>query len=89
MRALTVSEPITTTLADGSVVEGTLWTHPSGKGRFKVFFANKSKLDDRSYMSIEHIRSVARVVLREMAEDRRSRTRRTIEEAGDASQTAG
>jgi hypothetical protein len=68
--ALTVSEPLSVTLAEGSVVEGALWTHPSGKGRFKVSYAGRSKLDVRAYMSVEHTRSVATIALREMAEGR-------------------
>jgi hypothetical protein len=69
--ALTASEPISTALEDGSVVEGTLGFHPSGKGRFKVSYAGKSKMEMRSYMGVEHMRSGAMILLREMADARR------------------
>ena len=57
--SLTASEPIATALEDGSVVEGTLGFHPSGKGRFKVSYAGKSKMETRSYMGVEYMRSGA------------------------------
>ena len=66
--SLTASEPIATALEDGSVVEGTLGFHPSGRGRFKVSYAGKSKMEMRSYMGVEHMRSGAMVLLREMAD---------------------
>ena len=66
--ALTASEPISTTLEDGSIVEGTLGFHPSGKGRFKVSYAGKSKMELRSYMGVEYMRSGAMILLREMAD---------------------
>jgi len=69
--ALTASEPISTALEDGSVVEGTLGFHPSGKGRFKVSYAGKSKMEMRSYMGVEHMRSGAMILLREMADAQR------------------
>ena len=47
---LTASEPISTALEDGSVVEGTLGFHPSGRGRFKVTYGGKSKMETRSYI---------------------------------------
>ena len=64
--SLTESEPISAALEDGSVVEGTLGFHPSGKGRFKVSYAGKSKMETRSYMGVEYMRSGAMVLLREM-----------------------
>lgn len=66
--SLTSSEPISTALEDGSVVQGTLEFHPSGKGRFKVSYAGKSKMEMRSYMGVEYMRSGAIVLLREMAD---------------------
>jgi hypothetical protein len=59
-------------------------------GEFKVSYANKSKLDGRSDVSVTPIRSVKDRTSR-MAEDRRPRRKRTrtIEEPGDAPQTAG
>jgi hypothetical protein len=64
---LTASEPISTALEDGSVVEGTLGFHPSGRGRFKVTYGGKSKMETRSYIGVEYMRSGALVLLREMA----------------------
>ena len=69
--SLTSSEPISTALEDGTVVEGTLGFHPSGKGRFKVSYAGKSKMEMRSYMGVEHMRSGAMIFLREMADAQR------------------
>jgi hypothetical protein len=66
--SLTSSEPISTALEDGTVVEGTLGFHPSGKGRFKVSYAGKSKMEMRSYMGVEYMRSGAIILLREMAD---------------------
>jgi hypothetical protein len=69
--SLTESEPISAALEDGSVVEGTLGFHSSGKGRFKVSYAGKSKMETRSYMGVEYMRSGAMVLLREMADAQR------------------
>ena len=69
--SLTSSEPISTALEDGTVVEGTLGFHPSGKGRFKVSYAGKSKMETRSYVGVEYMRSGAMVLLREMADAQR------------------
>ena len=69
--SLTASEPICFALEDGSIVEGTLGFHPSGKGRFKVSYAGKSKMEMRSYMGVEHMRSGAMILLREMADAQR------------------
>ena len=66
--SLTSSEPIFTALEDGTVVEGTLGFHPSGKGRFKVSYAGKSKMEMRSYMGVEYMRLGAIILLREMAD---------------------
>ena len=72
--SLTSSEPISTAMQDGSVVEGTLGFHPSGKGRFKVSYAGKSKMETRSYMGVEYMRSGAMILLREMADAQRSQS---------------
>lgn len=69
--SLIASEPIFAALEDGSVVEGTLGFHPSGRGRFKVSYAGKSKMEMRSYMGVEHMRSGAMILLREMADAQR------------------
>jgi hypothetical protein len=66
--SLTASEPISAALEDGSIVEGTLGFHPSGKGRFKVSYAGKSKMEMRSYMGVKHMHSGAKELLREMAD---------------------
>ena len=68
IESLTSSEPISTALEDGTVVEGTLGFHPSGKGRFKVSYAGKSKMEMRSYMGVEYMRLGAIILLREMAD---------------------
>ena len=68
--SLTASEPIATALEDGSVVEGTLGFHPSGKGRFKVSYAGKSKMEMRSWVW-STVRSGAMILLREMADAQR------------------
>jgi hypothetical protein len=72
--SLTASEPIAAALEDGSVVEGTLGFHPSGKGRFKVSYAGKSKMEMRSYMGVEYMRSGATILLREMADAQKQST---------------
>jgi hypothetical protein len=65
---LTVSEPLSTTLKDGRVVHGTLWLHPSRRGSFEVEYHGERKTDGRAdYTNIEHIRSIARIVLTELA----------------------
>ena len=65
----TVAETITATLPDGRVISGTLWLHPSGRGSFKVSYGGVTKTNGRKdYMSAEHIRSIAKTILREMAE---------------------
>ena len=69
--SLTASEPISTALEDGSVVKGILGFHPSGRGRFKVSYGGKSKMETRSYMGVEYMRSGALVLLREMAHAQR------------------
>jgi hypothetical protein len=63
---LTASEPLSITLDDGSVIDGTLWFHPSRRGQFKVSHGGISKTNGRSYMTLQHMRAVARIILREM-----------------------
>jgi hypothetical protein len=68
--ALTVSEPISVKLQDGTAVTGTLWMHPSRKGRFEVEYKGVRKSDERSdYRGEEHIRMIAVVLLKELAEE--------------------
>jgi len=65
----TVSEPISTTLADGRKVKGTLWLHPSRSGSFEVEYDGLRKSDGRSdYASYTHIRLIAIAILKELAE---------------------
>ena len=64
---LTATEALSITLDDGSVIDGTLWFHPSRRGHFKVSHGGVSKTNGRSYMSIKHVRAVARIILRKMA----------------------
>ncbi len=69
MSDLTVSEPLTTTLESGAKVTGTLWLHPSRRGGFEVEYEGVRRTDGRTdYIDIAHIRSIARIMLREMAE---------------------
>ena len=63
---LTASEPLSITLDDGSVIDGTLWFHPSRRGQFKVSHGGISKTNGRSYVTLQHMRAVARIILREM-----------------------
>jgi hypothetical protein len=65
---LTISEPISTKLADGTVVDGVLWTHVSRRGGFEVEFNRHRSSDYRQdYTNAEHMRAWARVILAEMA----------------------
>jgi hypothetical protein len=65
---LTVSEPISATLADGSVAHGVLWMHASRRGGFEVEFNGRRSSDyRRDYVDDGQIRAWARVILAEMA----------------------
>jgi len=65
---LTVSVPLTVALGDGTTARGSLWMHPSRKGRFEVEYKGQRKSDGRSdYMSEAHIRAIAVFILKEMA----------------------
>ena len=65
----TVSEPISTTLLDGTKVTGTLWLHPSRLGSFEVEYNGMRKTDGRTdYVQIAHLRSIARMILAELAQ---------------------
>lgn len=65
----TVSEPLSIPLRDGNVVTGTLWLRPSRRGSFEVEYEGCRKTDGRfDYTSETHIRAMARMILREMAE---------------------
>lgn len=66
----TVSEPLSTTLKDGSIITGTLWLHPSRRGSFEVEYKGMRKSDHRTdYTSEAHIKAIAMTILRELAED--------------------
>ena len=65
---LTVSEPLSTTLHDGTVIHGVLWMHVSKCGGFEVEYDGRRHSDYRSdYVHDGHIRAWARVILAEMA----------------------
>jgi len=65
----TVSESITVTLSDGKIATGILWLHPSLMGSFEVEYNGIRKPDGRTdYTNVGHIRAIAKVILKEMAE---------------------
>jgi hypothetical protein len=67
---LTEREPLSITLDDGTVVTGTLWLHPSRRGRFEVQYKGVTKSDGRTdYTDETHMRLIARIILREMAKE--------------------
>lgn len=69
-QSLTISEPLETTLKDGTVIQGKIWMHPSRKGNFEVEYQGARKTDARTdYTSEGHMRSIAKIILQEMAED--------------------
>ena len=41
---LTVSVPLTVALGDGTTARGSLWMHPSRKGRFEVEYKGSESL---------------------------------------------
>ena len=66
----TISEPISTRLADGTTIAGRLWLLPSRIGSFQVEYGGKRKYDGRAdYWDVGHMRGIAVVILREMAEE--------------------
>ena len=67
--SLAENESISTTLSNGSVVTGTLWLHPSGKGSFSVEYQGREKSDGRTDCdNTAHMKSIAKCILRELAE---------------------
>ena len=67
---LTISEPLSVTLKDGTTARGTLWMHPSRRGGFEVECGWGRKSDGRAhYQHVGHIGAIARIILREMAEN--------------------
>jgi len=68
----TVSEPISVTLNDGTVVTGTLWLHPSRVGSFEVEYQGMRNTDGRTdYSSTAHLRGIASAILKEMADGKK------------------
>jgi hypothetical protein len=66
----TISEPLTVTLRNGTSVTGTLWLRPSRRSTFEVEYDGRRASDYRTnYSGERHMRSMARLILREMAED--------------------
>lgn len=66
----TIFEPLSVTLGSGKVIMGTLWLHPSRRGSFQVEYGGMRKTDGRAdYTNEAHIRSIARLILRELAEN--------------------
>ena len=68
--SLTATEPISTALEDGSVVEGTMGFHPSRRVASKSPMAASRKWK-RGLMGVEYMRSGALILLREMAHAQR------------------
>ncbi len=67
----TKSEPISVTLSNSEIVTGTFWFHPSQMGSFEIEYNGSKKSDGRcDYTDIAHMRSIARIMLSEMAESR-------------------
>jgi len=65
----TVSEPISAKLSDVTTISGILWFHPSKRGSFEVEHNGVRHSDGRSdYTNEAHIRSIARIILRDLAE---------------------
>lgn len=68
--ALTIAEPLPITLSDGTAATGTLWMHVSRRGHFEVEYKGERKSDGRRYYADKgSIHAIARILLREMAED--------------------
>jgi hypothetical protein len=68
---LTISEPLSVTLRDGTIIHGTLWMHASKCGRFEVEYDGRRHSDYRTdYIGEGHMRGIARIILAEMAEHR-------------------
>ena len=66
---ITHSEAIEAILSNGTTVKGTLWTLPSGVGKFEVEFNGRRISDGRSdYSNKSELKAIARTVLRELAE---------------------
>ena len=66
---LTVSEPLSITRRDGSTAHGTVWMHASRRGRFEVEYNGMRRSDERTdYTSEVHIRMIAKLLLRELAD---------------------
>jgi hypothetical protein len=64
----TISEPLSVTLRDGTVVTGTLWLHPSHRGSFEVEYRGVRRTDGRTDYSNEgHLKAIARRILYELA----------------------
>jgi hypothetical protein len=67
---LTVSRPISVTLPDGRMINGTIWMHVSRRGRFEVEYGGRRKSDGRSdYTSEGHMSAIAKFLLTEMAQE--------------------
>jgi hypothetical protein len=66
----TISEPLSIELPKGTVVAGRLWLRPSRQESFEVEYGGKLEHDGRTdYEDIGHMTSIARIILREMAEE--------------------
>jgi hypothetical protein len=66
----TIWEPLSTKLPNGTVVAGRLWLLPSRIGSFQVEYGGKRKHDGRTdYWTVGHMRGIAVLILREMAEE--------------------
>jgi hypothetical protein len=67
---LTVSERLSAQLSNGTTAIGRLWLHHTRRGRFEVEYCGKRKSDGHTdYTEIGFIRVLARILLRELAEN--------------------
>jgi hypothetical protein len=69
----TVSEPISTTLREGTVIHGVIWMHVSRRRGFEVEYQGRRKSDyRRDYTDKGHMRAIARLILAEMVSDEKA-----------------
>jgi hypothetical protein len=74
---LTVSEPLSVILGDGTTAYGTLWMHWSQSGRFEVEYKGMRKSDHRTdYISAGPMRSIGRMILKELFQAEQQRIAR-------------
>jgi hypothetical protein len=74
---LTVSKPLSITLDDGTIAEGTLWMPASHSGRFEVEYKGMRRTDYRTdYTNEGQIRLIAILILKELVDAEQQRIAR-------------